>query len=74
MRLNFWLERYCISLLGRFLDSTQSEDGEIGISMAQAIADARTACKMPYIVGCAPVVYGIPCTAKQQTAGTRGEY
>ena len=50
------IERYCLDLLKRILESPRGKR----ISMAQAVAEARAACKMPYIVGCAPVCYGLP--------------
>jgi separase len=31
-----------------------------GISIVRALAEAREACKLKYITGAAPVVYGIP--------------
>jgi separase len=31
-----------------------------GVSIAAALAQSRTACKMEYLVGASPVVYGIP--------------
>ena len=31
-----------------------------GISIAKALAEAREVCKLKYITGAAPVVYGIP--------------
>ena len=30
------------------------------VSLTQSVANARSACKLKYIIGAAPVVYGIP--------------
>jgi hypothetical protein len=29
-------------------------------SLVQAVTDSRNQCKLPYLIGAAPVVYGIP--------------
>ena len=55
--------RYCLSLLKSFFDSSPADSAEVGVSMGQAVSEARAACKMPYIVGCAPVCYGLPVVA-----------
>ena len=65
------IDRYCIELLERFFVSNANGCVELdyqnnrnsnntGSSLAQCVADARDACKMRYIVGCAPVCFGIP--------------
>mmetsp|Transcript_54701 Transcript_54701/g.63947 ORF Transcript_54701/g.63947 Transcript_54701/m.63947 type:complete len:350 (-) Transcript_54701:732-1781(-) len=49
------IDRYCVRLLQLFLGEKSSNK-----SLAHCVADARGACKMRYIVGCAPVCYGVP--------------
>ncbi|KAG0699186.1 peptidase family C50-domain-containing protein [Suillus ampliporus] len=39
---------------------TPTRGGEQGVSVVTAIAQAREACKLKYLTGAAPVVYGIP--------------
>jgi separase len=46
------IDRYCLTLMEDFI-----KEGE---SMAKCVADARRACKLRYIVGSAPVCYGVP--------------
>ncbi len=36
-----------------------SEDDEV-VNIAETVARTRNVCKMKHIVGCAPVVYGVP--------------
>lgn len=48
------IDRYVMT----FLDSVFDDDGNT--SVAHSVADARAACKMRYIIGCAPVCYGLP--------------
>ncbi len=47
------IDRYTEALLTSMFDSS-------GRSIAQCVSDARDACKMKYLVGCAPVCYGFP--------------
>lgn len=37
-----------------------SEAGAMGVSVVTAVAEARESCKLKYLTGAAPVVYGIP--------------
>mmetsp|Transcript_25892 Transcript_25892/g.39783 ORF Transcript_25892/g.39783 Transcript_25892/m.39783 type:complete len:778 (-) Transcript_25892:1210-3543(-) len=53
------IDRYCLELLQSFFASEKK------ISLAQCVANARSACKMRYIVGCAPVYYGVPVLLKE---------
>ncbi|KAG8730106.1 hypothetical protein FRC10_003137 [Ceratobasidium sp. 414] len=38
----------------------KTSDGQEGTSVVQAVASAREVCKLKYLTGAAPVVYGIP--------------
>ncbi len=40
-------------------DSGES-DGKPSMSLAECVAKARSACKLRYIIGCAPIIYGVP--------------
>ena len=57
MHDSLFLFRYSMALLDGFLG--ESEEG-CQPSLAECVSRARDACKMPYIVGCAPVCYGVP--------------
>jgi Peptidase family C50 len=48
------IDRYAMT----FLEAVFDDNGNS--SIAQSVAEARAACKMRYIVGCAPVCYGLP--------------
>jgi hypothetical protein len=48
------IDRFAESLLESFFESEGNR------SIAQCLAEARSSCKLRYIVGCAPVCYGIP--------------
>lgn len=52
------IDRYAMSLLDAvFVNSSDN-------SIAQSVAMARSACKLRYVVGCAPVCYGLPITGR----------
>ena len=63
------IDRFCLSLLDD-LFPIQTKDIEeeavqggllsSSIPLLQAVAKARNACKLSYLVGAAPVVYGLP--------------
>ncbi|KAG0231028.1 hypothetical protein BGW42_000546 [Actinomortierella wolfii] len=44
---------------------TPEEEQQQRLSIVEAVKVARGECKLPYLVGAAPVVYGIPCFLKQ---------
>lgn len=60
------IDRYSTTLLEAFLGKTPDEDLCDGtgvsstISLASCVSQSRSACKLRYMVGCAPVCYGIP--------------
>jgi separase len=42
-------------------EPAENDEGKIGpISIVSAVAQSRDSCKLPYLTGAAPVVYGIP--------------
>lgn len=47
------IDRYCLTLMEDFVRGQ-------GDSLAKCVAEARRACKLRYIVGSAPVCYGVP--------------
>lgn len=49
-------------LSSMYLDGGEREV-EGGLSTAQAVAKARTECKLRFLTGAAPVVYGVPAWA-----------
>ena len=46
------IDRYLESVLQQWLGGRQD--------LSQCVADARGDCKLPYLVGAAPVIYGLP--------------
>jgi len=48
------IDRFSLAMLEEFFD------GEDKPTLPKCVANARSACKMKHIVGCAPVCYGIP--------------
>ncbi len=53
------IDRYTEALLTSMFDNS-------GRSIAQCVSDARDACKMKYLVGCAPVCYGLPVFVRDE--------
>jgi len=55
------IDRYCLTLMENFFgDCEDAGSSKQSPSLAKCVADARSACKLRYIVGSAPVCYGIP--------------
>ena len=52
-----------MSLLQEFF--ARREGGKDIYSLAECVSMSRSSCKMEYLVGCAPVIYGIPTTLMQ---------
>jgi hypothetical protein len=57
------IDRYSMHLLRSIYDNSSGTGKR---SIAHCVADARQACKMRYIVGCAPVCYGFPIFAHHE--------
>lgn len=59
------IDRLSEAVLGSLhLDGSAAPDGQAGgLSTAQAVAAARTECKLRFLTGAAPVVYGVPVWA-----------
>lgn len=53
------IDRFSISLMEIIFEGSKDIDSG-AMTIAQAVAQARNACKMRYIVGCAPVCFGLP--------------
>jgi separase len=51
------IDRYCTSLLRRVLE--EARQGR-RVSLGREVATARDACRLPFLVGAAPVMYGLP--------------
>lgn len=52
------IDRFSLSVLEKIFESDADDDNSM--SIAQAVAESRSACKMRCIVGFAPVCYGLP--------------
>ena len=65
MIANLWdvtdrdIDKYLQHLLTTWLAS------ENGTLLSKVVQESRKACKMKYLVGCAPVVYGLPVVIKK---------
>lgn len=46
-----------MALLGNFFGDNVEQDTK---NLVECVSAARAACKLRYIVGCAPVCYGVP--------------
>ncbi|XP_023243509.1 uncharacterized protein LOC111641562 [Centruroides sculpturatus] len=55
--LRFWLPTFC-----------KKETGNGGTSIACAVSSARNFCKLPHLIGSAPVIYGLPVFAIQESS------
>ena len=53
------IDRYCLTLLEDFVSDGFNQNNQPP-SLAKCVATARRACKLRYIVGSAPVCYGLP--------------
>lgn len=60
------IDRYCQELISKILSST-SHDGQT--SIGHIVQNSRHACKLPFLIGAAPVCYGIPATFTLQSYG-----
>jgi separase len=50
------IDRFLAAVLDKWLAAGATPEA----SLAQCVADARDTCKLPYLVGSSPVVYGLP--------------
>ncbi|CAM9350154.1 unnamed protein product [Ectocarpus sp. 13 AM-2016] len=60
------IDRFSVALFDAFVGKAEASDGGRGKpakTLAHAVAQSRAECKMPFIIGYAPVCYGIPMTA-----------
>jgi Peptidase family C50 len=60
------IDRYCLALLRLFAEKDDPA------SLAHAVAQARSECKLKHVIGYAPVCYGIPVMSAVTTAGSCG--
>lgn len=58
------IDRFSVALFEAFLGGGGAGDGnrKRAPTLAQAVAESRSECKMPFVIGYAPVCYGIPVT------------
>ena len=50
------IDRFCVQMLRTWLTADAAADGDLWAS----VADSRDACKLRYLIGAAPVCYGVP--------------
>lgn len=60
------IDRFSVRLMEKIF--TDDDVCDSSISIAQGVAEARSACKLRSIVGCAPVCYGLPVVKLQSNA------
>jgi Peptidase family C50 len=58
------IDRYCLALLRLFAEADEPA------SLAHAVAQARSECKLKHVIGYAPVCYGIPVMSAVTTASS----
>lgn len=51
------IDRFSVEIFETFLGEG---DSKRALTLAHAVAESRSACKMPFVIGYAPVCYGIP--------------
>eukprot|EP00752_Nemacystus_decipiens_P006406 g5770.t1 len=58
------IDRFSVALIEAFLGDGEAGKGGTGraATLAHAVAESRSECKMPFIIGYSPVCYGIPVT------------
>lgn len=66
------IDRFSVALLDFFAGGMSSCQVRRGLTLAHAVAQARSECKMPFVIGHAPVCYGIPITVAEEPSGSRG--
>lgn len=56
------IDRFSVALFEAFLGEGGAREGDRkrALTLAHAVAESRSACKMPFVIGYAPVCYGIP--------------
>lgn len=65
------IDRFSVALLDMFARSDEDDaNGGRDLTLAHVIAQARTECKMAFIIGHAPVCYGIPITVARRVEVT----
>ncbi|CAM9476747.1 unnamed protein product, partial [Hapterophycus canaliculatus] len=57
------IDRFSVALFEEFLGGEGEGGGKRAPTLAHAVAESRSECKMPFVIGYAPVCYGIPVTA-----------
>jgi separase len=65
------IDRFSLSVLqkwGLFPKEESNDDGSV-TDLADAVAQSRNACTLPFLVGAAPVVYGLPISLFATTKG-----
>lgn len=60
------IDRYSVALLEAFVGNGGG-GRRLAPTLAHAVAEARSECKLPYIIGHAPVCYGIPLAAARSS-------
>lgn len=60
------IDRFSQALLTAWISgggggASSGEGGSSGADVCAAVGASRSACKLPHLVGAAPVCYGIPC-------------
>eukprot|EP00559_Dactyliosolen_fragilissimus_P009816 CAMPEP_0184874294 /NCGR_PEP_ID=MMETSP0580-20130426/42314_1 /TAXON_ID=1118495 /ORGANISM="Dactyliosolen fragilissimus" /LENGTH=924 /DNA_ID=CAMNT_0027377289 /DNA_START=4362 /DNA_END=7136 /DNA_ORIENTATION=+ len=58
------IDRYFLALIENFFGTDNGGRVNESVDLSKCVSDSRKACKMKYIVGCAPVVYGVPVYLK----------
>lgn len=58
------IDRFSVALFEAFLGGDEEGSRKRAPTLAHAVAESRSECKMPFVIGYAPVCYGIPVTVE----------
>ncbi|CAM9140010.1 unnamed protein product [Scytosiphon promiscuus] len=62
------IDRFSMALFEAFLGRGGEGSTKRALTLAHAVAQSRSECKMPFVIGYAPVCYGIPVTAEASSS------
>jgi separase len=54
------IDRFSLKLLQSWLQQEGSAQGAKGVTLCRTLASCRAACRLPHLIGAAPVCYGLP--------------
>ena len=62
------IDRFAMALLGKWLpadvEAADEDGGAHSLCISRSVAQSRDVCRLPHLIGAAPVCYGIPTAVK----------